>query len=153
MTNWRRWIRLPAFVLWAVVAAYNTTQQVRPHSNHVLAFAIVLVLVLSGGGLYYLDNRRFLPLKILFAVLLAVVFRYFNSSLSLGGIADAVFVFSVSFIATLLRPHWEAWDHVRRPWWPAFKRTVRRLRGDWQADDAEFAKKVLGRNGHESESN
>lgn len=149
MTNWRRWISWPAFVLWAVVAAYNTTQPVRPHSNHLLAFAIVLVLVLSGGGLYYLDNRRFLALKILFAVLLAVALRYFNS----GGVADAVFIFSVSFVLTLLRPHWEAWNHVRHPWWPAFKRTVRRLRGDWHTDDAEFAKKILEKNGHESESN
>lgn len=49
---------------------------------------------------------------------------------------------SVLLVFFMVCPFWPkgVWGlRERRPWWPAWKRTMRRLRGDWRGDDARLS--------------
>jgi hypothetical protein len=141
--TWRRWAEPLAFVCCAVLTAWNLTHGPRSLSTHTLGFWISFLLVLSAWGLSFLQNRRFLALKICFVIAIVLDFRYFDIGFMGRDLPDLVFTFAVLLIASCLRPYWENWDSPRQPWWPAFRRTFRRFRGDWGEGEARFGEKIL----------
>jgi hypothetical protein len=141
---WRRWMEALAFVCGALILSWSWTIQVQPRSARTLIFWILVLVILSGWGLSFLRNRAFLVLKICYAVAVVLVFRQFNVASIRAEPAFLAFILVFSFAAITLRPYWQIWRENREPWWPALRRTARRLVGDWREDDAQFAEKVLG---------
>jgi len=141
---WRSWIRtgfgLAVWLFWLHLAIAS----VEPRSSRTLAIVASFLIVAGAWGIAYLPNRPLWPLKLIYAVSAALVFRHFNLFHFREDVPTVVFSASVLFLLTILSEYREECIRQRQPWWPAVKRTARRLRGDWQEDNAGSAERVFG---------
>ena len=72
------WCRGRDSVGWALLAAFlawNAANATLSDSRRALCFAVTFALVLTGAGLSYLETRRFLAIKICYAIVAGIVLR------------------------------------------------------------------------------
>jgi hypothetical protein len=145
MSYWRRWLDIVGWALLAALLAWNVTNAVPAQSRRMECFVVAFALALIGGALSYLETRRFLAIKICYAIVAGIVLRHFNIGFSRDGIAFLVFMAGGLFLISMLPPIPLGSRFRFRQWWPAMKRTVRRLRGGWREDEERFASETIGK--------
>jgi hypothetical protein len=103
-----------------LVLAWTLIHRFQPLSKHILAFGTTSLLLFCGWALSLLENRRFLAIKIFFAIAVFLDFWYFNIDSVGSHSVNAACFFAVFLVATGLRQYQADWGHARPPWLPAF---------------------------------
>jgi len=107
----------------------------------VFRFVITAILLAGAFGMSLLPTRRHVVIKLCYVAFAALAFRHWN--IALAGEGWEFFAFGAMILAAVSFPS-PFFEQRRQPWWPAVRRTLRRLRGDWNEDDAQSAAKIFG---------
>jgi hypothetical protein len=145
MSYWRRGLDAVGWALFGAVLAWHAASAVPAHSRRTLCFAITFALILTGRALSYLTTRRFLAVKISYVFLGGLIFRQFNIGFSRDDMTFLVFMAGGLFLISILPPIPLGSRFRFRQWWPAMKRTIRRLRGGMREDEERFASETIGK--------
>ena len=145
MSYWCRGLDSVGWALLAALLAWNAANVTPSHSRRALCFAVTFALVLTGAGLSYLETRRFLAIKICYAIVAGIVLRYFNIGFSRDDIAFLVFAAGGLFLLSLLPLIPLRSRFTFGQWWPAMRRTMRRLRGGEREDEDRFASDTISK--------
>ena len=144
MLEWRPSVRASVRALFIfiflLILSWQLVASVQPRSQRLICFVISVFLILCSIGIKRLPNRRFLAIKISYSVGAAIALRHWNIAFARDDFAFLVFYFAILLLFLCLPPFPA---HHRQPWWPAVKRTIRRLRGDWPEDESQFAAGVV----------
>jgi hypothetical protein len=138
MPGWRTWAKEIGIGVAAAAYCWQFFAKQQPPSDRLLCLAILLALFITARALSYLPVSRSLPAQITVAVLFLLSFWRFRTPFR--GIVEYLCVTGVLLFFFQFLPR-------RNPprigeWWPAVKRTTRRLRGNWREDDERFARQM-----------
>jgi hypothetical protein len=145
MSNWRRWKEGLGWFLLAVLFAWNASLGVPTGVKRIYCFAMIIAVVLVGAVLSHFRGRRFVMMKICYVVVAILLFKYLNVGFSRNDIAFTIFNAGIVSTLAFLPPIPQRTGFKLSLWWPAMKRTIRRLRGDWRADEERFAKETTNK--------
>lgn len=142
MSYWHRCLPIMGWALIGGIFAWELPAAGKSSSSRVAGVAIIFALALTGGLLSYLETRRFLASKICYLVIAALCVKLFLG-LSRDDFANQIFI--VLFFPALLSPEWPRSRFRVHEWWPAMRRTIRRLRGGWREDEERFVSETIGK--------
>ena len=141
MSYWHRCLPAIGWALIAGVFAWELSAAGKSSSSRIAGVALIVGLAFTGGMLSYLETRRFLAIKVCYLAIAALCVKLFLG-LSRDDFANQIFI--VLFFPALLSPEWPRSRFRVREWWPAMRRTIRRLRGEGE-DEERFFSETIGK--------
>ena len=137
MPGWRTWTTEAVLGVAAAAYCWYFWAEDQPPADRLLCFAILFTLVIFARILYHFPGPRFLPAQIAIVFLFLLSLLHFETP-HWGILKNA----GATALALYLMPPFPRREIRFSKWWPATKRTFRRLHGNWREDDERFVQKM-----------